>query len=540
MPTLALTAATGAMMLAVFNAAAEQQVETRLLLKAEYRSDIIDYDGRRRSFCREKAIIQFEGGSAGITHLFLVDRKEHRFTWHIHLSSLSPYWAFILGNYRLNLGSGLIAGRIIRYDPDPFRCQSGVSLGGLYRPCDTGNPLFCFRGAASSATLPLDQVSFTVSGFFSTRNRYCQITSPFEATSDSFATIFSAYQKSGRRITPAEIIDWGATAEARIYNLIHLQGYFLWTEIRAPAGKALIWDAYGRNGFSGERGLSGYGFFARYRDDYFTIFIDVAASFKVSSLAPGRNRRSRAIGLQCGIAYRHQACALSFSVRSAGAGFYAPYSSSSTRGGTSCRAAASFRPHPVWRFGATIAADQSTAAFLRKFRSWKRLERVYLSFGRRREAILTSSLSAVQLSKDDSTTRAYRIVLKLDLFAFKSIRIQTGGKAQYLKERGRKKLDQGWSFHSSAGIAFSALRCLDLLIAYDGFFIRGNNTLYIRPTRTKDAVSHALAVKRPTHCLTSRIGFRWNDLRADAIARQEFREGRPRETRIEASCSCFL
>jgi len=540
MQTLALTAAAGAMLLAVHNAAIEQQRETRILLKAEYRSDIIDYDGRRRSFCREKALIRFEGGSAGITHLFLVDRREHRFTWHIHLASLSPYWAFILGNYRLNLGSGLIAGSKIRYEPDPFRCPSGVSLGGLYRPCDTGNPLLCFRGAASSATLPLDHISFTVSGFFSTRNRYCRNSSPFEATTDSLATIFNTYQKSGRRTTPAEIIDWGATAEARIYNLIHLQGYFLWTEIRAPAGKALIWDAYGRNGFSGERGLSGYGFFARYRDDYFTIFIDVAASFKVSSLAPGRNRRSRAIGLQCGIAYRHQACALSFSVRSAGAGFYAPYSSSSTRGGTSCRAAASFRPHPVWRFGAKIAAEQPTAAVRRKFRSWKRLERVYLAFGRRREAILTSSVSAIQLSIDDSITRAYRISLKLDLFACKSIRIQTGGTAQYRNERTRKKLDQGWSCHYSAGVAFSALRCLDLQLAYDGFFIRGNNALPLRTMRPKEAVSRALAVKRPTHCLTSRIGFRWNHLRADAIARQEFRKGRPRETRIEASCSCFL
>lgn len=403
-----------------------------------------------------------------------------------------------------------------------------------------GNPLFCFRGAASSATLPLDQVSFTVSGFFSTRNRYCRTPSPFESTPDSLVTIFSAYQKSGRRTTPAEIMDWGAAAEARIHDLLYLQGYFLWTEIRAPAGKALIWDAYGRNGFSGERALSGYGFFVRYRDDYCKIFFDVAVSLKTSALAPGKNRRSRAIGLQCGFAYRHQACTLSFSVRSAGAGFYAPYSSSSNRGGTSCRAAVSFRPHPVWRFGAAISATQSCAALRQKFRSWKRQERVFLAIGRRRDAVLTSSFGAIQCSIDDSATKAYRISLKLDLLAFKSIRIQSGGIAQYRNERTRKKLDRGCSFQYSAGIAFSALRCLDLNLAYEGFFIRGNNELYIRTMRPRDAASRALAVKRPTHCFTNRIRLRWKDLRADVIARQEFRNRRPRETRVEASCTCFL
>ena len=515
--------------------AKEATGDVTLEVQAEYRQDTIDYDDRDRRFTREKAGISFGESSASVTHMYVSDDNEHRFTGSLVLRGLTPYFDCVAGHYYACFGAGLIAGKKTYSSPDPFTRTLIMSRGDPFTPCTSGNPLYCLQGIAAGFIIPSEHVTLSVRGFFSFRDRFVRsdIYLP-GVTGTSLNSILSRITRDYRYAEPVQASDYGCVADLRIAGCFTLQAYFLYTGLRRSTGTPLLWN-YGDRGLPlGERAWYAYGFFAQYRDDYITVFVEAGFPSKVmSSLSGGRSAVS-GYGLLYGLAFTHGACTITFSGKSCGRNFYAPYAAGGPYAESSWLVCLAVRPLRYLSLqGSFYLEKKLSSAATTSYLPFMKRERLRARYAVRRKGSFTVQVSALQDEKKYRPERSLQLRASAGVYIMESVLLSAAGTSL-------RKADNSWSGSVRAEVSFCMLRHCSLSFSYGRFFVARNDPLYSPMPAARDAISTGRYIDRTSHLLACRLSARYRAFRCSAGYQHRFEGKRTLEQRMEASASIAL
>lgn len=509
--------------------------DARLVIKAEYRQDALDYDDTEVRFVRDSATVTFGKNSANFTHVHISDKKENRFTWYIDMRGISPYFECILGNFYLNFGAGLAVGRKRADVPDAFARSTIVSDSAPFSPCRAGSPLYAFRGIAAGPVTSFDRLSISLTGFCSFRTRFVRNDIHLrDATGSSFNAILQRRRKDYRYSEPAEISDSGCMALMRICGRLTLQAYFIRTTIsRACAGR-LLWD-YGDRGLPEAAKVAyAYGIFARYRDRAIEIFIEVARPNTVSATAARQRRRISDIGLLCGLKFTHQGCTLSFTGKHCGSNFYAPYAAGNSRAESSFKADFGVRPARRLTLGCGCFAEKKIAATgYERYRPSSIREDAFLRYRVPGKGSFSAAFSHLEEDGTHGRQRSLQLKSSAELFIMGSIRIRAGGSL-------RRKGGSRYSGSIRSGLTLCMLRYFRIDLRYARYYIAPGNPVYTSRTAFRDSMTRMSSIDSTSDSIACRISTRCSWLRLSLNYEHRFSGARSIRSRIEAAATILI
>lgn len=501
----------------------------RLEMQAEYRRDAIDYDEQEKNFTREKIRLDFGESFADVTHVYVGEEREHRFTGSLVLRGLTPYFDCVAGHYYANFGAGLIAGKKTYASPDPYTRGPILTRGAPFTPCTGGNPLFCFQGLAGGFTIPAGCVSLSVRGFFSYRDRYVRNDKYLpDVTGTSLGSIIARRARDYRYSEPVVIGDYGCVVDLRIADRLLFQAYFIRTEIRRTTGRSLLWNYGDRRLPLGDKAFYAYGFFAQYRDDYIRIFIEAGIPSRVVSALSGKRALIRDYGMVYGLAFTHSACAISFTGKTCGNNFYTPYGAGGSYAESSWLIGIAVMPLRGLTLRGSFYAEKkkSTGSSLSYLPLMKR-ERLRVEYSLPRVVVCSIHATALQNEKKNGPERTLQLGSSAGVYIMHSILVSASGTA-------RRSGDGRWRGSLKTGMTLCLLRFISLSFSYARFFATDSDPLYVPAASSSGSISTGRYVSTASHALDVRLSARYRDCRLAAGYRYEF-AAHPIEHRLEAS-----
>jgi hypothetical protein len=507
-----------------------------LMVRGEYRRDTLDYDDVEKQFFREKISLFFaKKSSLNLAHIYIGAAKEHRFTWNMAVTDISPYFKCVIGNYHVNFGAGLIAGKKTGISPDLFSKKLVVSRNDLFMPCDSGNPLYSYLGAAAVGSYSFTHVSVALSPFFSYKNRYAGNEIYVSGrTAESFNTIL--YRSAGdyRHSEPVEINDYGCAAEIRIGDHGMIQSYLIYTTIRRNK-QNVLWDYTDRGIQNGaENGFYGYGLFAQYRDGYIIIFFESGISNRIVRFESGKRTTVRDYGIMGGLKFRHPVFYLSVTGKTTGKNFYSPYSSGNGYAENAWIANLSTTPVRLLTLGGGIFAEKKLSPGYRETRLLCNMrEKAYILCRLPQKGALKIQFNHLRMEKQPRTERYVQLKPSLSYYILGSILLSLSGKAQ-------KKNGAFWSFslHSGTGLIF--FNCITIILYYSWFFISKNNYLYSMIAPYRESITPESIIKNTSQAVTGKISARYKDAVLSVRYEYRFFNGKSIHHRVELFGKCLL
>lgn len=254
---------------------------SEISLSAGAEREILNYEGES-----ENRVIR-AGASLKLGESFLFSYTELRdisddaytSTWFLGLMDIGSFMNFTAGYYYLHFGSGLMMGKKTYTSSDPFNRKFSVSRDELLTGAGGGNPAYPFYGAAAELYTTTGDVKISILPFFSVQKRFITDDSYEDRAIDSsLFTLSSRIQKKDIYTEPVNIINYGAAFEMKTPDLITFQCYCFDTDLRDSAGNNILWD---KNKFCYGGGVDlirNLGFFAEYRDDNISLFVEPAMS----------------------------------------------------------------------------------------------------------------------------------------------------------------------------------------------------------------------------------------------------------------------
>jgi hypothetical protein len=506
-----------------------------LEVQAEYRRDTIDYDDREKSFTREKVGCAFGESSASITHVYISEDNEHRFTGSLALRGISPYVDCIAGHYYANFGAGLIAGKKTYASPDPFTRSLIVSRGDPFTPCTGGNPLYCFQGVAAGFIIPAESFTLSVRGFFSYRDRFVRNDNYLPGvTGTSFTSILARAVRDYRYAEPVEISDYGCVIDLRVADRLLLQAYFLYAGIRRSTGSPLLWNYGDRGLLLGEKAFYAYGFFAQYRDDYISLFMEIGIPSRVMSTVSGRRGTIRDYGLLYGVTFTHEACALTFSGKNCGRNFYAPYGAGTAYAESAWLVGLAVRPRRfVTLHGSFYAEKKLSSASALSYLPFLKRERLRVKYAVPRKASCSFQVTALQDEKKNRAEHSLQVKVSAAVYIMESILLTASGTA-------RREEGNAWSGSVRARMSLCLLRYFSLSFSYSRFFVFRGDPLYAPRPSGSDSISTGRYIDESSHVISCRLSARYRDFRFSASYQHRFTGDRTLEQRLELSGTILL
>ena len=319
-------------LLTCINSYAELPVD--FLIKSEYKRDTIDYSDTIVDYYREKVSVLFsEESSLNISYIYLQNTNENKYTWNLSLNDISPNFSFIAGNYFVHFGSGLLIGRKRIYDPDifSFNIDGNADTGrSVFALCNTGNPMYAFNGPGCSFFCQTQNISFALNTFYSVKERFIDEDSYDSNTiSSTIDTLDTKTEDEYNHNEPVEIHTGGAMLSAGILNCVVLGTYYLNADIRSQYKEEILWEYNDTPEESaGISSLNGFGIFSQYRDDYFSLLVDWAATRKETVHNSEKNNKEFGRGLLYKLKFTSPFLTTAIAGKQVEPAFYSPYSSS--------------------------------------------------------------------------------------------------------------------------------------------------------------------------------------------------------------------
>lgn len=249
--------------------------ETETVLRAGITREITDFDTGSSSMV-------LRGGAAfsiddiyrfSFTSMQNRDTGNLTGTWFMQASPREECFSFIIGNYSLHSGSGLLMGKKEFMRPDPFSRKISFTRDTLFSASQGGNPAYSFFGIASSFKAGDDDLSFQLLPFCSMQRRFIseeQVSAG--AVSSSLMTVNSKTASEGVYDSPVDIMNYGLIADARFMGLFHFQACGFSTSFQSAGGERILWD---KNSTSpGTDRTTSLGIFAGYSDSSISIFVE--------------------------------------------------------------------------------------------------------------------------------------------------------------------------------------------------------------------------------------------------------------------------
>lgn len=224
-------------------------------------------------------------------------------TWFIHAAPGDGCFSFILGDYSLHFGSGLLMGKKEYLRPDPFSRRASFTRDSLFSGSQSGNPAYSFSGIISSVRTGNESFRFQLTPFYSIQRRFISEQQAYErSVSSSLMTLNLKTSEDGIYNSPADIINFGAIADTSFMELFRIQVYGFSTRLQAPGGKPLLWEKTSLS--QGTERTSSFGIFAEYSDSSISMFAEPVSSVRTGpgwsvhgeSVAWGVSLRNRIFG----------------------------------------------------------------------------------------------------------------------------------------------------------------------------------------------------------------------------------------------------
>lgn len=509
----------------------------RLSVQAEYRRDAIDYDTVEKQFFREKISLFFiDRNSLNLCHLFMGAKREHRFTGNIHLPDISPYFEGIVGNFHVNYGYGLVAGKKKAVSPDPFSRGMILSRTSAFSPANSGNPLFCYLGIASIVHFKFPDVTVSLGGFFSTRKRYGKNELAYlNATDNSLNSIIGRIQRDISHTEPVDVFDYGSVLEIRPGDHFFLQTYFLYTFVRRVNKQSILWNYDDRNGFAAaDRAFFCYGFFARYQDDYLTVFLELGIPNRVLRY-PGKGQGLRSgYGLLCGLRFSHPAITISIRGKTTGRTFFSPCSSDQGAAERTLSAALSTRITAAMTLGGSIFLEKKLSpSFSERMLNSVIRERLYARCRLPRGGVIGLVMNF--MTTETSNGRGHYIQLKptVQYRIAGSIIVSFTGTVQ-------KKGPGRVAYSLQPRLALTFFNFATMTLRYHRLTATRDNILYAPLSSARNSIAPSSGFDSTTNILSAQLSLRYRGFMLSLQYQYLMGKGRPSQHRAEVQGRCLL
>ena len=507
-----------------------------ILVQGEYRRDPLDYDDTVREFFREKIRLFFsKESSANLAHLCIGSTREHRFTGNIAAMDISPYFGCILGNFYINFGAGLLAGRKKGISPDLFSRRLIISREKPYIPCNSGNPLYCFQGIAATVSYSFAETALSLSSFFSFRNRYADSgLYGVERTDSSFNSIVYGINKDYRHTEAVAINDYGTSLDLKFGDHFSAQGYFIYSDIRRN-NKTILWNYNDRAPLSyGDKAFYGLGLFAQYRDDYIVVFVELGMPHRVVLYEGGRNKTISDYGLTYGLAFRHPVVYLSLTGKNSGKKFFSPYSSGQGYAENAWMAELSVSPFKGLLLGAGFFLEKKISpSYNETYLPHARREQGRVQYRLPHRGFVQIKFYRLEKGKRRGTERYLQLKPSMKYFVNGSILLSLSGKVQ-------KKSGKDYSASLDTGIGFTVWNFITIMLYYSRFFISGDNYLYSTVSPYQGTITPGSFIKVSSNLAVGKITARYKEAVFSIKYEHQFIGRRSMQYRIEFFGKCLL
>ncbi len=517
-------------------ASEKSRFRPELQVQGEYRRDVLDYDEVEKQFTRERATLAFGRKSAvNLTHVYIGASGENRFTGNVTVRDFSEIFNSVVGNYYINFGAGLLVGKKRLLSPDLFSRKLIMSMADIFSPCNSGNPLFCFQGIASSLSFSFSRISLSLSSFLSIKSRYTGNQAYLSDQSEfSFNSIITRTRKDYRHAEPVEINDYGGAVETRIGDRFLLQNYFIYSDMRRNKN-SLIWNFSERGALaSADKAFYGCGVYACYHDEYITIFCEFGIPNRKVWHEGGRITLVRGYGAAYGIRFRHPVCRLSLSGKNTDRAFCSLYSSGNGYAEHAFMADVSIDPLKQLTIGAGFLGENKISpGFNETFLSRRKRETAFLIYHLAHKGRVLLKLNYLTNEKRFGSDHFLQFYSSIKYYVLNSILLSLSGKIQ--KKAGRVV---SGSIHP--GIGLTLWNCVSIFIYYSRYFIAGDNYIYSAVSPIPGSISPGTFIKASSNSLLAKISVRYKELVFSVRYEHRFSGKNSIQNRIELYGRCLF
>lgn len=503
-----------------------------LYLESSYRRDAIDYSESERYFYREKLSVLFSEDSAlNLAYIYIAQDEEHRHTWSLELKDISPHFSFLMGNFFVNYGYGLLIGRKRLYEPDPFANRVSKGNEKIFKPCKSGNPLYTFSGMTASYNNSFAMINASFNTFYSIKERFIDNEYYDSAMiSSGLDSIDIKDDKEYNHNEPVNIHTHGALLGFQIADCFYLQLFYLLTAMQSPHGDEILWDSFeaGDNEY-GIGSLYGSGFFAGYCDDFLSIYCEGVTAEREIKNESGEGSDIRGYGLLYGIAFTPPFLNLALNGKEVDGEFYSPYSSSIGED----------YPEDAWFFDTEV-------------RPFKNL-RAGISLSSQRKTVAGSTDHEIPVTERQKVYINYRYknLEKLDLAARKLERVSEDGreKKYQFKEKAAVKIinplqaDFSSIYQESSrykpsyafftGVDFSFLTNFKISLNYVYARVAEGNSLYSIVSPIHGSNTMGIFIREDSHIIISKLDFKYKTIYLSCRYLHQFSCGEAAAKRLE-------
>lgn len=289
-------------------------------IQSEYRRDAVDFEDETHEFYRQKAKICFSDKSeANAALVKQFQENSTTYTWNIFLRDVSANFSFFAGNFYANFGKGMLLGKRSPFQADGFSQNGEIFSGDSIIPASSGNPYFAFNGAGIMYLLSLSDFSIRSLAFYSLKERYIsQDEYESKSTLSSVWSLENYDERTHCRIEPVYMHTAGANVSLALYRLFFIDAYGIRSEARSPLDEDIVLR-------DGVHHFNGFGCTAQYRDEFLSIFSEIASSRTTYKNNDGSEAATSGSASLSGIALRSAYFIASCAYKTAEAEYFSPY-----------------------------------------------------------------------------------------------------------------------------------------------------------------------------------------------------------------------
>ncbi len=274
-------------------------------LKSEYRHDALDYGSETSWFFRQKMRYSSGNTLAGAAVTRKSEPEQYSATGCAVFSPILQHSRVTAGNFYTSFGAGLLIGKANSFNPDPFTSRPLANPEKTFTPCLSGNPEYAFRGLGISMSTPGQTPVIDMNAFYSMQERYTtaqQLNNG--ATSQSINSLLTRTRKEAGYDQPVNMHTGGISIGFRPAAHLLLQANYYTSKLVYDGDKTLEWNSHEDEFHSSSvHMLRGTGYYAVYRDDFVTAFVEQCWTFNRTTL-DGERRSPGVSGMVAGARYR--------------------------------------------------------------------------------------------------------------------------------------------------------------------------------------------------------------------------------------------
>ncbi len=470
-------------------------------IDAEMLRDMINYeDEEKRLFLRTSLCESIE--EKYFFNLFLIrDFKKDKtdFTWNIKISEVNNSFDFILGNYNLRFGSGIIFGKRTLFSGNSFDKSFSLSKDKKIITSTGTNPAGSLFGIASDIYFNEENIKTGIVPFFSIQRRYIKEEEISQGyITSTLQTLTYKTEKDGSYNAPVDILTSGLMSYCNIYDLLKIQLYYSQTEIKDPNMNEIKWE-FNKSLQSGIKKYSVTGLFIEYTDENISLFIEPAISIREF------DNNLKGHGLVWGITVRNRIAYLSIKGKNCDENFFAEHSNSSINPSNIFEITSGFMLCDKYEFGASVYNEKNlNPSYQRDYISGIRKEEIFFNLNPFKIISFSGKAASSGSYRDDLREKKNKISGSTTISPWQNFFFKLRGDIQ--------EMDKVKSFSGFCEIKLLFLQNFSFMAGAGFININNENYIYSTVPPTSEAEMSCNLFKESARAYATKLKYRKEDM----------------------------